>query len=157
MKVRMLAVVSIFTLAAWLPIQAQQPTAPSAPAAQAQTPATPSEKGQPAAKHSCCCEQEKQAGQEAASAKTDHPAMECCHGKSKDGAKASCCEGKDAKAMECCSKAEKDCKTAMNCCQGATEAICAAKSGQSCCNGLDGKNGKGCAGMAGHRAGHASG
>src|SRR5208283_4004020 len=120
MKVRMLAVFSILTLAAWLPIQAQQNATPAAPAPQAQTPGAPSEKGQASAKHSCCCDPEKKPGQDAAAAKPDHQAMDCC--------------------------------------QGATEAICAAKNGQTCCSGQNGKDGKDCcAGMAGQCAGHATG
>jgi len=155
----MLAVFSILTLAAWLPIQAQQNATPAAPAPQAQTPGAPSEKGQASAKHSCCCDPEKKPGQDAAAAKPDHQAMECCHGKGKDTAKAACCEGKEAaKDMACCGKNDKDGKAAMNCCQGATEAICAAKNGQTCCSGQNGKDGKDCcAGMAGQCAGHATG
>ncbi len=160
MKVRMLAVISILTLAAWLPIQAQQAASPAAPAPQAQTPATPSEKDQSTAKHPCCCccDPGKKTGPEATAATADQPAMECCHGKGTGTTKASCCAGKNAKDMACCGMKDKDGKVVMNCCQGATAAMCAAKSGMGCCDNPNAKGGKGCCGgIKGQCAGRASG
>ncbi len=158
MKVRMLAVIPILTLAAWLPIQAQQAASPAAPAPQLQTPATPSEKDQSTAKHPCCCDPAKKTGPEATAATADQPAMECCHGKGTGTTKASCCAGKDAKDMACCGMKDKDGKVVMNCCQGAPAAMCTAKNGMGCCNNPNAKDGKGCCGgIKGQCAGRASG
>jgi hypothetical protein len=154
MKVRMLAVISILSLASWLPIQAQQPATP------AQTPAAtaPSDDtGKSPAKHACCCAAKSQAGQDAA-ASSDHHAAGCCHGKGMEAAKADCCEGKAAKDMPCCGKNEKADQAAMQCCAGKKDAPCPAKDGKSCCGNMNAKDGKGCcAGMAGQCPAHANG
>lgn len=157
MKVRMLAVISIFALAAWLPIRAQQAGTPAAPAPQTQTPSAPGDSAKPAAKHDCCCAAKTQAGQDGA-ATHDHKAMDCCHDKGGETAKGNCCAGKDAKEMACCGKNDKDSKVAMDCCKGMKEGQCSAKEGKDCCKDMQAKDGKGCcAGMAKECAAHATG
>jgi hypothetical protein len=155
MKVRISAVIAILALSAWLPVQAQQPSAPNAPAAQTQTPAAPDEKSKDAAAHSCCYPK-AQSGQEAAAPKSDNAAMECCQGK--DAAKAPCCAGKETKDMACCGQKDAAGKTAMKWGEGKKDTMCAAKDGKACCGDMAAKHGKNCcAGMADHCAAHASG
>jgi hypothetical protein len=157
MKVRISAVISILTLAAWLPIQAQQASPLNTPATQAQTAAQPDGKSKEAAAHSCC-HPNAQAGQAGTTAKPDHTAMDCCHGKAGDAAKANCCVGKEAKDMGCCGKKDAAGKTAMNCCEGKKDTMCATKDGENCCGNMAAKDAKGCcAGAADHCAAHANG
>src|SRR5260370_34880489 len=94
MKVRISAVISILTLAGWLPIQAQQAATPNTPAAPTQTAAQPDGKGQEAAAHSCC-HPKARAGQEATGTKPDQTATECCPGQAGAAAKATCGTGKE--------------------------------------------------------------
>src|SRR5215472_12145631 len=139
MKVRMLGVIAILSLAAWLPIQAQQAAAP-APGQQAPAPAPKQDDSKAApAKHECCC-----AAKANAVEGHDHQAMDCCHGKSGDAAKADCCAGKSEKDMACCAKTEKADKAAMQCCAGMKDGKCAAKDGKSCCRGMNAKDETGC-------------
>ncbi len=141
MKVRISAVISILTLAGWLPIQAQQAATPNTPAAPTQTAAQPDGKGQEAAAHSCC-HPKARAGQEATETKPDQTATECCHGKAGDAAKAACCAGKEAKDMACCGQKEAAGKTAANCCAGKQDTMCAAKISKNCCSKMNTKDGK---------------
>jgi hypothetical protein len=120
MKFRMIVLILIVTLAAWLPAVAQQ--------------APPQDPGKTAAKPACaCCAQTDQHGKDAASGQS---AMACCH-------------GKDSKDMACCTKAAKDNKDAtqaMPCCNGKDSKdakMCASKDGKPCC---DSKNGMSCCG-----------
>jgi hypothetical protein len=154
MKVRIPTVISILALAAWLPIQAQQAAVPNAPATQ--TTAAPDGKSKDAAAHSCC-HPKAQADQEAVQGKPDQAAAECCHGK--DAAKTSCCAGKEAKDMAaCCGQKDAAGKTAMNCCEGKKDTMCAANDSKACCSDINAKDGKGCcAGMKDHCAAHANG
>ena len=156
MKVRISAVIAILALAAWLPIQAQQAATPNAPATQAT--AASDEKSKDAASHSCCHPKAK-TGQEATSEKADHAAMECCHGKGADAAKAACCAGKEGKEMAgCCGQKDAAGKSAMNCCEGKKDMMCAAKDGKACCGDMTAKDGKSCcAGMTDHCAAHTNG
>ena len=156
MKIRIPAVIAMLALAAWLPVQAQQAAAPNAPATQA-APA-PDGKSKDATAHSCCHPKAK-TGQEATSEKADQAAMECCHGKGTDAAKAACCAGKDAKEMAgCCGQKDAAGKSAMNCCEGKKDTMCAAKDGKTCCGDMSAKDGKGCcAGMKDHCAAHPNG
>lgn len=157
MKVRISAVISILTLAAWLPIQAQQATAPNSPTTQTQTPAASEGKSKDSSAHSCC-HPKALAGQEATAAKPDHTAMECCHGKAGDAAKAGCCAGKEANDLACCGQKDAAGKTAANCCEGKRDTMCAAKDGKACCSGMNTKDGKSCcAGMTDHCAARANG
>jgi hypothetical protein len=156
MKVRSLAAISILALAAWLPLQAQQPSAPAGPAQKSQAPPTDSAE-KPSAKHDCCCAA-KDAAAQAASATSDQKAKGCCHSKTANEAKASCCDGKDPKDMPCCPKKDSSATSAMNCCQGMKEAQCSAKGSKSCRNGMTAQNAKECcAGMADHCPAPASG
>ncbi|HTZ34334.1 MAG TPA: hypothetical protein VMH31_17860 [Methylomirabilota bacterium] len=117
MKLRMIAVVLILALSAWLPAIAQQTGGAPATA--------------PADSKACaCCEHQDHQGGASKS---------CCHGK--DGA-ADCCKGKDGTAMACCKDHDKGDQSAMNCCKGKDGKMCA-KDGKGCCNG---KNGKSCCG-----------
>lgn len=126
MKVRMLAIIGILALAAWLPIQAEQ-------AAQAPAVTGPSaDTNKSAAKHDCCCAAKSQTGQDPAANHDSHGAA-CCHGKGADAAKAGCCEGKTANNMPCCTKAEKADQVALQCCKGMKEGQCPAKDAKSCC------------------------
>lgn len=137
MKLRVLAVLPIVTLAAWLPLAAQQ----SAPASQ--SPATWQDSGKPTAKPpACCCQHKDQQEKGKAAGAVNHSAMACC-GKGNKDAKASmdCCAGKDATmcvkdgksccgsgdAKTCCGKDAVACnsKDAMRCCASAS----------SCCAG----------------------
>ena len=156
MKVRISAVIAILALAAWLPIQAQQAATPNAPASQA--PAAAEGKSKDATAHSCCHPKAK-AGEEATSEKADQAAMECCQGKGADAAKAACCAGKEAKDMTgCCGQKDAAGKSAMNCCEGKKDTMCAAKDGKTCCSGMTAKGEKSCcAGMTDHCAAHANG
>jgi len=124
MKLRILAVLLIVTLAAWLPLAAQQ----SAPTSQA--PATSSDAGKTTAKPAgCCCEHEAQKDKGKAGGAVNHSAMTCCH-------------GKDAKDMACCgkdNKDNKDAKASMDCCQGKDAKMCA-KDGKSCYGSDKGKS-----------------
>ena len=153
MKVRTPAVIAILALAAWLPIQAQQAAAPNTPATTAAD-----GKSKDAAAHSCCHLKAK-TGQEATSENLDKAAMECCHGKSADAAKAACCAGKEAKDMAgCCAQKDAAGKSAMNCCEGKKDTMCAAKDGKTCCSDMSAKDGEGCCpGMTDHCAAHANG
>lgn len=158
MKVRTLAILSILSLAAWLPLQAQQTATPAAPAAQSQAPAAADNSAKPQAKHDCCCAAKTQPAPGAV-AEHDHAATtSCCHGKMAGDGKASCCAGKDAKEMSCCAKKSEDGKSTMNCCQGMKDAQCAAKGDKACCQHMNTKEGKPCCeGMGGQCAAHASG
>jgi hypothetical protein len=110
MKLRMIAVVLMLTLGAWLPSVAQQTTG-------SQT--TPPADSKAAA---CfCCDHQGHQGDAAKS---------CCHGK--DGA-ANCCQGKDGKEMACCKDHGKGDQTGMNCCKGKDGKMCA-KNGKDCCD-----------------------
>ena len=141
MKVRIPAVISILTLAAWLPIQAQQSASPNTPVAPSQTTAQPDGKGQEEAAHSCC-HPKAQAGQEATETKHDQTSTVCCHGKAGDAVKAACCAGKEAKDMACCGHKDTAGKTAMNCCEGKKDTMCAAKISKNCCSKMNAKEGK---------------
>ena len=115
MKVRMLAIFSILSLAAWLPISAQQ------------TP-VPIDDGKAAAKHECCkgervnCCQGKSAKERPCCTKgdkTDQAAVQCCVGmkeglcSAKDGK--SCCAGvKEHAEKGCCSKMGAQCPAPAN-------------------------------------------
>ena len=117
MKSRMIALILMVTLAAWLPAVAQQ--------------AAPQDPGKTAAKPACdCCAQMDHQGKAATS---EHSAMTCC-------------QGKDAKEMPCCNKDAKDgkdAKVAMTCCNskdGKDAKMCATKDGKSCCDSKDGKS-----------------
>jgi hypothetical protein len=132
MKVRTIAIGLIFTLAAWLPVMAQQTAAPQAAAA-------PTDGAKSAEKSACaCCTHTKDHGKAATG---DHALSSCCEGKDmaccKNGAKdnksaATCCAGKDAKmcskkdAKECCGKDTMVCNTkdAKNCCAGPAKECC---------------------------------
>jgi len=144
MKIRMIAVVLILAVAAWLPATAQQSATPPAQA----------ESAKPAAKSACaCCEHAKDQGKEATG---DHASMACCPGKEGEAAKsASCCDGKE---MACCKKEGKDNQTAMNCCGSKVGKMCASKNMKECC-GRDamagkGKDGKNCCAGPGHACSH---
>jgi hypothetical protein len=127
MKLRILAVLLIVTLAAWLPLAARQ----SAPTSQA--PATPQDSGKSPAKPACCCcDHKAQQDKGKAAGAPDHSAMTCC-------------QGKDAKAMACCGKDSKDAKASMDCCKDKDAKMCA-KDGKSCCGSGDAKDGKSCCG-----------
>jgi len=141
MKVRTPAVIAILALAAWLPIQAQQAAAPNTPATSATTAADG--KSKDAAAHSCCHLKAK-TGQEATSENPD---------------KAACCAGKEAKDMAGrCAQKDAAGKSAMNCCEGKKDTMCAAKDGKTCCSDMSAKDGKGCCpGMTDHCAAHANG
>src|SRR5215475_11162355 len=132
MKVRMLAAIAIFSLAAWLPVYAQQ------------TSTAPADNSKAAAKHECC-------------KGTDH--ANCCHGKGTEAVKTDCCQGKSAKEMPCCTKGEKADQAASQCCVGMKEGQCAAgKDGKSCCGGVKESAEKGCcAGIPTECPAHASG
>jgi hypothetical protein len=124
MKLRILAVLLVVTLAAWLPLAAQQ----AAPTSQA--PATPQDSGKTAVKPACCCcDHNTQQDKGKADSTPDHSAMACC-------------QGKDAKDMACCGK---DAKASMDCCKGKDAKMCA-KDGKSCCGSGDAKDGKSCCG-----------
>jgi hypothetical protein len=135
MKIRTISMMLILALAAWLPVMAQQPTAPQTNAPQAQD------------KNACaCCEHTKDQGKDAAKgmrcckgkdtcckkdSKDQQSAMNCCAGK--DGAQCAtdgkdCC-GKDGK-QECCHKAmASNAKDGKHCCAG--HACCAPSTSQS--------------------------
>lgn len=138
MKVRMFAVLSILSLAAWLPMQAQQAAAPAAPAQQSSAhTATDDSK---AAKHDGYCPAKGSA--------TADAGKDCCHGKASAEGKSTCCEGNDAQAMTCCSHKAEVGKSAADCYEGMKDAQCAAKDGKSCCEKMNAGNQKGCcAGM----------
>ena len=132
MKVRMLAVIAILSLAACLPVYAQQ------------TPAAPGDDAKAAAKHECCNSGVHGAG--------------CCQGKSAEAVKAGFCQGKSAKEMPCCTKGEKADQAEVQCCIGMKEGQCSAKDGKYCCGGMKEKAEKGCcAGMATQCPAHANG
>jgi hypothetical protein len=125
MKIRMISVMLIFAVAAWLPLMAQQ-AAPQTGAAQAQE------------KNACACCEHMKDGKDASKE------MACCQGKDsscckKDGkgnqSAMNCCAGKDSAQ---CPKDGKDC--------------CGKDAKQGCCHNAaasDGKDGKQC--CAGHR------
>lgn len=118
MKFRMIALILIVSLAAWLPAAAQ----PSAPQ---------QDTGKPATKPACgCCAHMDHQGKDATA---DHAAMSCCPGK--DGKEMACC-GKDVKDG-------KDAKSAMTCCnskEGKEAKMCASKDGKPCCGSKDVKS-----------------
>ena len=116
MKLRLIAIVLILALAAWLPAVAQQSTG-------AQTTPSTDTKGSACA----CCHHKDHAGDSGKS---------CCHGK--DGS-ANCCQSKDGKEMACCKEHSKGDQSAMNCCEGKEGKMCA-KNGKGCCSGKDGKS-----------------
>jgi hypothetical protein len=141
----MLAVIAILSLAAWLPIQAQQAASPAAPAAQAPATAAAQEDTSKApAKHECCCAAKSQKEQGDTASGGQHAAG-CCHGKDTEAAKADCCEGKSAKDTPCCGKNDKSDPKAMPCCAGMKEGQCPGKGGR-CCSNMNAKDGKGCCG-----------
>jgi hypothetical protein len=157
MKVRMLAAISILSLAAWFPLQAQQSAAPADPAQKSQAPAASSPSEKASAKHDCCCAA-KDTSAPTAAANPDSQSKGCCHGKTAGEAKASCCDGKDAKNMSCCGKLDPASTSAMGCCQGMKDAQCSAKGAKSCCNGKSAQSAKVCCtGMADHCQAPASG
>jgi hypothetical protein len=110
----MLAVLFALTLAAWLPLQAQQATNPQH-GAQTQGPEAAQNSAKPPAQHECCCAKDKQVAH-------NPQAMACCN--DVGGAKASCCEGK--------------------CCAGMKEGQCPAKEGKPGSQDMDAKKSKGC-------------
>jgi hypothetical protein len=58
----------------------------------------------------------------------------------------------------CCGQKDAAGKSAVNCCEGEKDTMCAAKDGKTCCSDMSAKAGKGCcAGMADHCAAHANG
>jgi hypothetical protein len=120
MKVRMLAVIAIFSLAAWLPVPAQQPVTPAAPAQQTPAPAGDSRKA--TTKHECSKGSEN---------------VNCCHGKDTEGVKADCCQGKSAKEMPSSTKSDKGDQATVPCCIGMKEGPSTAKAGKSCCGGAE--------------------
>jgi hypothetical protein len=133
MKLRILAVLLIVTLSAWLPLAAQQ----SAPASQA--PAASQDTGKTAVEHACCCCDHKAQTDKDKPASAGHSDMACC-------------QGKDAKDMPCCGKGSKDAKATMDCCKGKDAKMCA-KDGKSCCGSGDakccgGKDAKNCCASA---------
>jgi hypothetical protein len=155
MKVRMLAAISILSLAAWLPLQAQQSAAPADPAQKSQAPAASSTPDKASAKHDCCCTAKETTAQAATS---DQQSKGCCHAKTAGEAKASCCDGKDAKDMSCCGKKADASTSAMSCCQAKKHEQCSAKGAKSCCNGKSAQSAKACCtGMADHCPAPASG
>ena len=110
MKIRMIAIALTLTLAAWLPLAAQQ-SAPAQPAAQQAAPTGDSGNG-------CACCQHMKDGQASKN-------MSCCEGKDMD-----CCKkgGKGSQsAMNCCTG-----KDAKQCC-GKDGQLCAKKDGKGCC------------------------
>ena len=121
MKLRILAVLLIVALAAWLPLAAQQS-------------ATPQDSGKPTAKAACrCCCDKSQQDKDKTASTPGHSAMGCC-------------QSKDAKDMACCGKDNKDAKASMDCCKGKDAKMCA-KDGKFCCgkdavacNSKDAKN-----------------
>ncbi|HXR32191.1 MAG TPA: hypothetical protein VN830_00675 [Verrucomicrobiae bacterium] len=124
MKLRILAALLIVTLAAWLPLAAQQ-------SATSQAPATPKDSGKSAVTATgCCCDHQSQQDKSKTAGTPDHSAMACCH-------------GKDAKDMACCGKDAKNTKASMDCCKGMDAKMCA-KEGKSCCGSGDAKDGKSC-------------
>jgi hypothetical protein len=125
MKIRMIAVLMILALAAWLPAMAQQVAAPPAPSEQAQAPASLLDSAKRAATSACAiCDKTNDQG--------------------KDAKAASCCAGKE---MACCKKDSKNAQSAMNCCSGNDGKQCAKNDGKGCCgkdavacNRANGKN-----------------
>ena len=152
MKLRMLAVLSILSLPAWLPLRAQQVSrAPQT--SQAQAPAEDSSK--PATRHDGCCAAKAQRGEEAAAA-PDHHQMGCCNGREEASAKGSCCEGQDPKETSCCAKDEKTNQAGMQCGAGMKGGQRAANDAKSCCKNRTAKDGRRCCSrVAGHCAAHA--
>lgn len=130
MKVRMLAVLSILSLAAWLPVQAQQAPTPSAQAAQ--TPVitkSADDTSKSAAKHECCCAAKSQAS-------ASH----------------------DSHSAACCAKSEKTDQASAQCCKEMKDGQCPVEDGKSCCESKNMKAGKECcAGMSGECPAHANG
>ena len=123
MKVRMLAVIAIFSLAAWLPVPAQQPVTPVAPAQQTPAPAGDSRKA--TTKHECSKGSENVNG---------------CHGKDTRRVKADCCQGKSAKGMPSSTKSDKGDQATVPCCMDMKEGPSTGKEGKPCC----GSAAKGC-------------
>lgn len=123
MKFRILAVLLIFAIAAWIPIAAQQSA--SAPATPQSAPAPPD----PAkARPTCgCCSPDMSSTNAARTEQHDHASMACRNGKSSD--EASCCKSKPGDGM-----------TAMECCKDHDAKLCAAKDGKSCCDSKDSKS-----------------
>jgi hypothetical protein len=133
MKTRMIAILMILAVAAWIPTTAQQNTAPQPAAQQVQAPSAPADSGKNAGKNGCACCQEKKD-----------------QNKGSEAAKSmSCCEGKE---MTCCKKDSNDKQTAMNCCAGKDGKQCAKKDGKGCCGkdamACNSKDGRDC--CAGH-------
>ena len=133
MKIRMIAVLMILALAAWLPAMAQQAASPNQ---QAQTSAPRVDSAKPVAASACaCCDKMNDQG--------------------KDAKAASCCAGEE---MACCKKDSKAAQSAMNCCAGKDGKQCAKKDGKGCCGkdavACNSANGKHC--CAGQDCSHSS-
>jgi hypothetical protein len=122
MKLRMIALILTFAMAAWLPAAGQQAPSQSTP----QTPAS-QDSSKDAAKHSCCCSHEHDSADSASAANHDVQAPACC-------------QAKDGKEMSCCSKDTRNSKTAMTCCKDKDAKLCAARDGKPCCNAKAGKS-----------------
>ena len=116
MKFRMISVVLILSLAAWLPSAMAQQGAPAQPAAPSDSKSTAGS----------CCDHNHHQGDAAKS---------CCH----DKGSASCCKGKNGEDMACCQERTKGDQSAMNCCKGKDGKMCA-KNSKGCCAGKDGKS-----------------
>jgi len=141
MKLRMFAAIAILSLAASLPVRAQQSATPNSPAQQ--TPATAGDNRKATTKQECCKGTEN---------------VNCCHGKATDTVKADCCQGKSVKEMPCCTNSDKADQAAVPCCIGIKERQSTAKDGKSCCGGVKENAGKGCCSkMAAPCPAHASG
>lgn len=120
MKLRLVAVSLILFVAAWLPIIAQQSSAP-----QPDQPAATCCHGKDGSAHSMpCCEGK------------DAKDMPCCHKDAQDKqSAATCCDPKDGKG--CCNKNAK--QSAQNCCKGKDAKMCS-KNGKDCCASPDCKS-----------------
>jgi hypothetical protein len=133
MKLRMIAIVLILALAAWLPAVAQQgkgsQTAPSTDTAGSACDCCDHKNHASDSGKSCCQGKDGKAMACCREhAKSDQSAMNCCEGKDGKG----CCSGKDGKpccgkdALACSTKDGKNCCQDMNHCSG-----CASKSRSS--------------------------
>jgi hypothetical protein len=128
MKFRIIAVVLILTLAAWLPALAQQDRGSlPAPSRDSDTTACAS------------CDHKAHHGEDR---KHSQDSRSCCHGKSGQANGKSCCQDTDGKQMACCNEHPKGDQAAMNCCRGADRKMCANDAKGSCA----GKDGKPCCG-----------